>query len=258
MAEYNVQPEAVKRFAGVLPTRKDFKKVIEEIQKIQDLDQQYLVPLLEIIDILNEPLRLVMECGIRRSLFCYLRLNQEMLWSWRLRVAEGLARGLAYLHDEKVSIVHRDIKSPNVVLDRNLHAQRCDFGLATFKKNATATTNGRKGTMDWMAPELFQNNTSVFKESDIASFGKVLFELAVREVPCKGLGGRSIFMRLTNHQPIVQTYATLCLFNDGRFQRTRAKERVTVLLEMCATYVDQAADTGTEGSECVCVGLTMG
>lgn len=270
MAQYNFQPVAVKCFAGELPTKQDFKKVIAEIEKMQDLDQQYLVRLLGVIEAPNELPRLVMECGVRGSLFHYLRLNQEILWSWRLRVAEELARGLAYLHDEKVNIVHRDIKSLNVVLDADLHAKWCDFGLATLKQNATATTKGRKGTMNWMAPELFQRNPSVLKESDIWSFGMVLFELAAREVPYKSLGERGILMRLMKHQPEtvpesckhIPRYASLMEACWRQFsERPPAKEMVTVLTEVRATYVDQVTDTRTEAPDGFVsgfVGLTMG
>jgi len=99
----------------------------------------------------------VMEYAANGSLYNYLHSAQAISWGLRLRLAVELARGLAYLHGEEV--IHRDIKSVNVVLDKDFHAKWCDFGLAALKLHTTTTSKqgggSAAGTPRWMAPELF-------------------------------------------------------------------------------------------------------
>lgn len=104
-------------------------------------------------------------------------------WSRRLRLAQGLASGLCYLHSSK--IIHKDLTSYNVLigLDNSWEAKICDFGHSTFfgEKNETAETSILSPA--WSAPEVEREGYSV--KSDIYSFGVVLWELALLEHPCK-------------------------------------------------------------------------
>jgi serine/threonine protein kinase len=102
-------------------------------------------------------------------------------WRQRLRWALDAATGLAFLHDS--DIVHRDIKSPNILLmDGRLKV--ADFGLARFfTSSAGATTAKSVGSPAWMAPEVITNGTHISPPSDIFSFGVVLWELLSGQLP---------------------------------------------------------------------------
>jgi serine/threonine protein kinase len=102
-------------------------------------------------------------------------------WWQRLRWALDAATGLAFLHDS--DIVHRDIKSPNILLmDGRLKV--ADFGLARFfTSSAGATTAKSVGSPAWMAPEVITNGTHISPPSDIFSFGVVLWELLSGQIP---------------------------------------------------------------------------
>jgi len=99
---------------------------------------------------------IVMEYMPRGSLHQLLRNRQaEILWDVRMRIALDITRGLAYLHAE--NIVHRDIKSMNVLLAEG-KACLADFGLARVKTETQAVSTKSSqaaGTLRWMAPELF-------------------------------------------------------------------------------------------------------
>ncbi|XP_062001424.1 L-type lectin-domain containing receptor kinase IX.1-like [Rosa rugosa] len=100
-------------------------------------------------------------------------------WNFRYRIALGLASALHYLHeDAEQCILHRDIKSANVLLDNDFNTKLGDFGIAKLLDPHLRTrTTGVAGTFGYMAPEYaFQGRAS--KESDMFSFGVVVLEIA--------------------------------------------------------------------------------
>eukprot|EP01018_Ginkgo_biloba_P001725 Gb_02369 [translate_table: standard] len=103
-----------------------------------------------------------------------------LTWPQRYKIAVGIARGLAYLHeDAKPAIIHRDVKAANVLLDGDLNPLVADFGLARFKeedRDKTHYTTKAVGTHGYVAPEyaLYGHLTD---KSDVFSFGILLLEL---------------------------------------------------------------------------------
>ena len=97
-----------------------------------------------------------------------------------LDLAEEIASALAYIHP---TIVHRDLKSGNVLLDSGWHAKVADFGIARFKNNTYMTTHGGgAGTAAYMAPELFSAGR-IDEKSDIFSLGVLIWEMYLGEIP---------------------------------------------------------------------------
>lgn len=113
------------------------------------------------------------------------RINDEVLsWSARLKIALGSARGLAYLHHDCCPrVVHRDIKSSNILLDENMEPHVSDFGLAKLLKDEEAhVTTVVAGTFGYLAPEYLQSGRATEK-SDVYSFGVLLLELVTGKRP---------------------------------------------------------------------------
>jgi serine/threonine protein kinase len=108
-------------------------------------------------------------------------------WPWELvkRVACGAARGMAYLHSGKPPVLHRDLKSANLLLDESYTTKVCDFGLSRLKAQERSMT-GNCGTVQWMAPEVLAN-MSYNEKADIFSYGIILWELLSRECPYDGM-----------------------------------------------------------------------
>ncbi|CAA6671431.1 unnamed protein product [Spirodela intermedia] len=107
-----------------------------------------------------------------------------MDWATRLKVASGAARGIAYLHEDcHPRIIHRDIKSSNILLDYNFEAQVSDFGLAKLAMDAyTHVTTRVMGTFGYLAPE-YASSGKLTDKSDVYSFGVVLLELITGRKP---------------------------------------------------------------------------
>ncbi|KAL3646231.1 hypothetical protein CASFOL_011411 [Castilleja foliolosa] len=104
------------------------------------------------------------------------RLNLD--WSTRKKICIGIAKGLAYLHEEsRLKIVHRDIKATNVLLDKDLNAKISDFGLAKLDEEENTHISTRiAGTIGYMAPEYAMRGYLTDK-ADVYSFGIVLLEI---------------------------------------------------------------------------------
>ncbi|XP_050384205.1 L-type lectin-domain containing receptor kinase IX.1-like [Argentina anserina] len=100
-------------------------------------------------------------------------------WEFRYRIAQGLASALHYLHeDAEQCVLHRDIKSANILLDNDFSTKLGDFGIAKLVDPRLRTQNtGVVGTFGYMAPEYIAQGRAS-KESDMFSFGVVAFEIA--------------------------------------------------------------------------------
>ncbi|KAG8045531.1 hypothetical protein GUJ93_ZPchr0008g12234 [Zizania palustris] len=105
-------------------------------------------------------------------------------WPARYKIAAGVARGLSYLHHDCIPhVIHRDIKSSNILLDHNMEARVSDFGLATLMKpNDSHVTTVVAGTFGYLAPEYFETGRATTK-GDVYSYGVVLLELLTGKRP---------------------------------------------------------------------------
>jgi len=136
---------------------------------------------------------IVMEYAPKGTLFeflCYLRENNlESSFSWdkRYQMALDITRGLHYIHSERV--LHRDMKSSNVLLFEDLRAKISDFGLSKIKIENNQTfstlyvTNNVEGTYRWKAPETLTDDDRYTDKADIYSLGIIFWEIASCQFP---------------------------------------------------------------------------
>ncbi|KAI9100822.1 hypothetical protein K1719_024184 [Acacia pycnantha] len=128
----------------------------------------------------------------RGSLFRLLqRKTPKLDWRRRAHMALDIARGVNYLHHCSPPIIHRDLKSSNLLVDRNWTVMVGDFGLSRLKHETYLTTKTGKGTPQWMAPEVLRNEPSDEK-SDVYSFGVKLWELTTEKIPWETLNSMQV------------------------------------------------------------------
>ncbi|URE02358.1 STYKc [Musa troglodytarum] len=107
-----------------------------------------------------------------------------MNWPTRLKIALGSAKGIAYLHEDcHPRIIHRDIKSANILLDFKFEAMVADFGLAKLSSdNYTHVSTRVMGTFGYLAPE-YASSGKLTEKSDVFSFAVMLLELITGRRP---------------------------------------------------------------------------
>jgi tRNA A-37 threonylcarbamoyl transferase component Bud32 len=108
----------------------------------------------------------------------------ELPWSLRINILKDIAKGMNFLHCLNPPIIHRDLKSHNVLVDENWNCKVADFGMSRLK--TLSHHMSRVGTPQWTAPEILREE-SYDEMADVWSFGVVCWELVTLEVPFVGI-----------------------------------------------------------------------
>ncbi|XP_036713211.1 mitogen-activated protein kinase kinase kinase 20 isoform X2 [Balaenoptera musculus] len=184
---------------------------------------------------------IVTEYASLGSLYDYINSNrsEEMDMDHIMTWATDVAKGMHYLHMEApVKVIHRDLKSRNVVIAADGVLKICDFGASRFHNHTTHMS--LVGTFPWMAPEVIQS-LPVSETCDTYSYGVVLWEMLTREVPFKGLEGLQVAWlvvekneRLTIPSSCPKSFAELlhqCWEADAK-KRPSFKQIISILESM--------------------------
>ncbi|XP_044487663.1 protein STRUBBELIG-RECEPTOR FAMILY 7-like [Mangifera indica] len=176
---------AVKKIdSSALPgeVSEDFPEIVSNISKLHHPN------VMELVGYCSEYSQhlLIYEFHRNGSLHDFLHLldedNKPLIWNTRVKIALGTARALEYLHEVcSPSIVHKNIKSANILLDTELNPHLSDSGMGSFMPNADQLLNNNAGA-GYNAPEVAMSGQYTIK-SDVYSFGVVMLELLTGRKP---------------------------------------------------------------------------
>ncbi|XP_019454230.1 PREDICTED: pto-interacting protein 1-like [Lupinus angustifolius] len=236
----NGKPIAVKVLKSSKEAWKDFAL---EVEIISSLEHKNITPLLGIC-VEDNALISVYDYFHKGSLEENLhgkKNESESILSWEMRfnVAVGIAEALDYLHRETLKpVIHRDIKSSNILLSHGFEPQLSDFGLAIWGPTASSflTQEDVVGTFGYLAPEYFMYG-KVSDKIDVYAFGVVLLELIsgrepISSEPCKGEESLVLWAK-----PIIESGDVKGLLDpnlEGKFDEAQM-QRMVLAASLCIT-----------------------
>ncbi|EQC34650.1 TKL protein kinase [Saprolegnia diclina VS20] len=196
LGDYNGAPVAIKQLLSGQATTRHVSRLVDEIQLLALFDSSYIVALVGVTWDRPLDLKCVLEYMDGGDLRDKLARTNHTSYPWyeKLHCVLSVVEGLVYLH--LLDIIHRDLKSRNVLLDDVKGAKLTDFDVSRHDTQATMTVG--VGTYRWMAPEILQfDHYSV--AADIYSFGMLLSELDSHAIPYAGV------ISETSGKPLVET-----------------------------------------------------
>jgi serine/threonine protein kinase len=124
----------------------------------------------------------------------------------QLNISFGIVKGISYLHQLRPKIIHRDLKSANILLTNDKKPILTDFGMAKVKLETQKVTR-IAGTSNWMAPEMFDEEGKITEKVDVYAFGMVMYEITTGMIPFDGKTLQQIYALLTKEKrPIIPDY----------------------------------------------------
>eukprot|EP01067_Filipodium_phascolosomae_P001062 Filipodium_phascolosomae@DN174_c0_g1_i1.p1 len=165
----------------------------------------------------------------------------------KLNMCIQMSDGVTYLHSREPKIIHRDLKSLNVVLDDNLNLKICDFGLTETMERTHITKKNNGGSPRYMAPELFdERSRHITEKIDVWAMGCILIEIFGGPLPYEGCNTLPELMRMMlmdlripyippNVPAELQSVMRACLLFNPR-ERLSASEVMARLKAIKADY----------------------
>ena len=176
-----------------------------EIEKLFILRHPYIIQLYGITDNeKNQKLAVITELAPRGSLFDYLHKNPKtknnLSLEFKNKITKQLIHTMAYIHSR--GYVHRDLKTQNILLDKNLDMKLCDFGLTKLKSELNSGSGQFAGTPCYMAPELFDRKFYDDK-IDVFAFGTVVWEIYTQKIPYFNCDAIEIKQKVTKGEELI-------------------------------------------------------
>lgn len=194
---------ALKQLIATKLEDRDLLEFVREIEILVRCDSMFLMPFYGWTS--SPPYSIAMEYISNGSVFQALRhrpQSPELTPTNKTIIMIGCAHAMASLH--RIGIIHRDLKSMNVMLNDKLYPVITDFGISRFANSESTLMTQQIGTPHWMAPEVFSSDTYSNKV-DVYAYAVLLWELLAESTPFKGYNGQQIMIAVCqkNERPMI-------------------------------------------------------
>ena len=201
LGNYRGTEVAIKKLKISEFNEKNLKEFEREVSSLLILRHPNLVLFMGAITEINN-ISIITEFCSGGNLFelLYKKKNIFLPWDLRIKILLEISIGMNFLHTNNPPIIHRDLKSLNILLTENISKSSdltkikiSDFGLSKILKSLDINNNmsGQLGTCHWMAPEVIKNKNYTLK-ADVYSFGILIFEICSRKIPYYGMNLQQI------------------------------------------------------------------
>jgi predicted Ser/Thr protein kinase len=218
-----------------------------EVRIMSCLRSKYVTQLYGVCD---EPQQkcMVMEYVEQGSLRHYLDTHKQLTPAAQKRIALGIALGLNYIHHR--GILHRDLKSENILIDQDGNPKLTDFGLAKSQDLKIEPPLSDSAAIQWMAPEaLVVSSSGYTKKSEVYSFGVLLWEITTGQHPYAGISPEYALMKTEQGKrdpippQVPQFYADII----KKCWSLKPSERpsLSVIIHQLRSYTPELANTNT-------------
>ena len=238
--------EAAAKKIAIPRNRQDIpEQLLNEIKFLQTLNHPNIIKYYGLA-VTSTHAVLVTEYAAKGSLNKYLKTKKklpcDLKKKWMLQGAEGLK----YLRDNNV--LHRDIKSHNLLITADDDLKICDFDISKELTSTKTTNNPDTGTVKWMAPEIFKDS-QVSPKADIFAFGIVLWELETCEEPYKGntthqvmwkVGSEDVRPEIPETCPLAMKSLIQKCWHTDRYQRPDIENVIGYLKALPSLETNQA------------------
>jgi serine/threonine protein kinase len=143
-------------------------------------------------------------------------LAMQLDWPRRLNMALDAAKGMLYLHSCSPPIIHRDLKSPNLLVDKHWRVKVCDFNLSRVMESSAVLSSVAATNPRWLAPEILSGKGYTFA-SDVFAFGVILWELLTWTVPWPDHGPWQVVAMITEGRQRPETPTSMDQLKGGGF-----------------------------------------
>ena len=198
---YNGLPVAIGKLRATNFREEDVMEVRHEIGVLKQLRHDNIVRFIGMCHDENN-LCIVTELCENGDLFEYMKRTPRPPFTKQISMLHDIAHGVAYLHSRRPGIIHRDLKSQNILVSRNQRAKINDFGLARIVPKASTLLHTQCGTPNWQAPEMWASNPSYTEKVDVYACGLIFWEVlqwAHEPFPYHDMSEHQLYKQVRDH-----------------------------------------------------------
>ncbi|ORZ02689.1 kinase-like domain-containing protein [Syncephalastrum racemosum] len=198
---YKGEPVAIGELRLAQFSEVDLQEVKHEIKVLKQLRHENVI---RFIGVCTHPqhLCIITELCTKGDLFDVIRRYKKPNFAQQVMYMYDIALGVSYLHTRRPSIIHRDLKSMNILISEDDRAKVNDFGLARIRPKANALMHTQCGTPNWQAPEFWSSNPSYTEKVDVYACGLIFWEILTwgeHGYPYHDLSEHALYVKVKEH-----------------------------------------------------------